>query len=84
MARYMELIEMSLTEEELRLLSDLTDCERIISGNKNRAGLKRLVAAGYVKEASLNASDTIYSLTSTGREALNSVRKTAAVRGTSR
>jgi hypothetical protein len=65
---------MDFTDEELRLLSELTRGEQTISGNRDRSGLRRLVAAGYVTETSLNLSVTSYVLTPQGMEALKSIK----------
>jgi hypothetical protein len=65
-----ELVRAALTTEEINLLRKLDKRDRTISGNKSRKGLHRLVNIGHVKEQSLNMSDTVYSITDTGRAAL--------------
>jgi transcriptional regulator with XRE-family HTH domain len=65
-----ELVHAVFTTEEISLLQQLQRKDRMISGNKSRQGMRRLIDAGYVVEQPLNLSDTIYSLTKTGRAAL--------------
>jgi transcriptional regulator with XRE-family HTH domain len=65
-----ELVQAALTTEEINLLRKLDKRDRTISGNKSRQGLHRLVNIGHVNEQSLNMSDTVYSITDTGRAAL--------------
>ncbi len=43
---------MNFTDEELRLLKELAEGERTISGNKNREGLRRLIEADYKEPSS--------------------------------
>jgi hypothetical protein len=65
---------MELTLQEVGLLEELAAQDRTISGAKSRSGLDRLVEAGFVTEQALNISDTIYSITAAGREALAQMR----------
>ena len=63
----------TLTSEEIRLLNELSERERAISGNKSHAGLKRLVEAGYVVAEAMTRGDPSmvkYQITDTGRETL--------------
>jgi DNA-binding PadR family transcriptional regulator len=65
---------LDFTVDELRLLSELAKGERTISGNRDRSGMKRLVAGVYVTETSAGPSTTIYALTPKGREVLKSAK----------
>lgn len=63
-----------LTYDELRLLRELKDNDRRISGNKPHWSLDRLVQEGYVAH-SLNPSETLYSITAKGRSALHEAER---------
>jgi hypothetical protein len=65
-----EFVQTALTKEEIRLLQQLREKDRTISGNKLRQGLRRLIDAGFVIEKSLNISNTVYSITETVRAVL--------------
>jgi transcriptional regulator with XRE-family HTH domain len=53
-----ELVQAALTKEEIRLLQQLREKDRAISGNKLRQGLRRLIDAGFVIEQSLNITQS--------------------------
>jgi DNA-binding PadR family transcriptional regulator len=60
---------LNLTPEEMRLLRELAEKPRTISGTKSHAGLKRLVEAGYVEDQAAARGDTSvirYELTDKG------------------
>jgi len=59
-----------LESKEVELLWQLNDRDQTISGNKPRQGIARLVKIGHVTEQSLNISDTVYSISESGCEAL--------------
>jgi DNA-binding MarR family transcriptional regulator len=62
-----------LTPEEMRLLRELAEKPRTISGTKSHAELKRLVEAGYVEDQPATRGDTSvirYEITDKGRAAL--------------
>jgi transcriptional regulator with XRE-family HTH domain len=65
-----ELVHTAFTADETGLLEQLAEHDQTISGNKSRSGLARVIRFGYVTEAPLNISDTIYSLTDSGRAVL--------------
>ena len=52
-----------LSYDEIRLLRELKNSERRISGNKLDVGLERLVKEGYATTFHPNASETLYSIT---------------------
>ena len=60
-----------LTYDEMRLLRELKNGDRTISGNKPHGGLDRLVKEGYVRAHSLNVSEVRYSITAKGAAALH-------------
>jgi hypothetical protein len=63
----------TLTSEGIRLLNELSERERSISGNKSPEGLKRLIEAGYVVAEAVTRGDPSrikYRITDAGREAL--------------
>lgn len=64
---------MTLTREEVRLLKELSESERSISGNQSHAELKRLIEAGYVVDEPVTRGDPSIikdRITDAGREAL--------------
>ena len=60
-----------LTYDEMRLLRELKNGDRTISGNKPHGGFDRLVKEGYVRAHSLNVSEVLYSITAKGAAALH-------------
>jgi hypothetical protein len=58
-----------LTDEERRLLQQLSERERIVSGLQRPQGIQRLVDLGYVREESLNIQDLRFTITDAGRGA---------------
>jgi hypothetical protein len=60
-----------LSYDEIRLLRELKNSERRISGNKLDVGLERLVKEGYATTFHPNASETLYSITTKGWAALH-------------
>jgi DNA-binding PadR family transcriptional regulator len=60
-----------LSYDEIRLLRELKNSERRISGNKLDVGLERLVKEGYATTFHPNASETLYSIATKGWAALH-------------
>jgi DNA-binding PadR family transcriptional regulator len=60
-----------LSYDEIRLLRELKNSARRISGNKLDVGLERLVKDGYATIFHPNASETLYSITTKGWAALH-------------
>src|SRR6266404_7300295 len=62
----------TLTQEEIALLKTLVEHggESTITGNKDRGGLNRLVAANYVTSRSVSMDKTVHAITEAGRTAL--------------
>ena len=60
-----------LTYDEIRLLRELNNSNRKISGNKPHGGLDQLAKEGYVTLQHLNISETLYSITAKGLAALH-------------
>jgi DNA-binding transcriptional regulator PaaX len=70
---------MELTIDEIAALDELAAAGtrgRTSSGLKSRAGLSRLVKAGYVLEESASLDTVVYVITDLGRTALASARPT--------
>jgi hypothetical protein len=60
-----------LTYDEIRLLRELKNSNRKISGNKPHEGLNQLAKEGYVTSRQLNISEALYSITAKGLAALH-------------
>jgi DNA-binding PadR family transcriptional regulator len=71
-----------LSYDEIRLLRELKNSERRISGNKLDVGLERLVKEGYAITFHPNAAETIYSITTKGWAALRCMRPRGTIRAT--
>jgi hypothetical protein len=60
-----------LTYDEIRLLRELKNSNRKISGNKPHEGLNQLAKEGYVTSRQLNISEALYSIAAKGLAALH-------------
>jgi hypothetical protein len=60
-----------LTYDEIRLLRDLKNSNRRVSGNQPHGGLDQLAKEGYVTSQHLNISEILYSITAKGLAALH-------------
>ncbi len=61
-----------MKSEHWALLQQLGQSSRTISGNQDRSIMRPLLEAGYVVEQAANMSDTVYTITESGRAALRS------------
>jgi hypothetical protein len=58
-----------LTYEQIRILRELQNRDRRVSGNKQPDDLDGLAKGGFVESRWLNVSETLYSITAKGRAA---------------
>jgi hypothetical protein len=63
---------MQLTQDEIRLLRQLSRGPQTIAGSRPRDGLRRLVDAGWASERSQKVFVTEYQITDAGRAFLKS------------